>query len=81
MLQNFENWNETAQKMAGLVLIVFALCACLFAQLLFTFLKSPREEQQTNWVKPQPITTQEEKQKVKSFWSLKLSYEEGGEDE
>lgn len=86
MLQNFEQWNEHAQKWAGMVLIVFALCACLVLQLVFTFLvniqdKQPQEQQNSNWVKTQPITTQEEKQKVKSFWSLKLSFEEGGSDE
>lgn len=85
MLQNFENWNESAQKVAGIVLIVFMFFACFVAQLVFTFLGNIQEkkiqEQQTTWVKPQPITTQEEKQKVKSFWSLKLTFEEGGSDE
>ena len=86
MLQNFEQWNEAAQKVAGMVLIVFALCACLVLQLLFSFISNVKEhdaqtKENANWVKSQPITAQEEKQKVKSFWSLKLTFEEGGEDE
>lgn len=84
MQTTFERLNETAQKIAGFVFVVFILCACLILQLVFSFISNIKEHdaqptQNANWVKP--IIHQEEKQKVKSFWSLKLTFEEGGSDE
>ena len=83
MFKNYENWNETAKKFAGLVLIVFALSFCFVAQLVFTYLGNVRElhAQEQQILATQPITAQQEKKKEKNYWSLTLRFEKGGNDE
>ena len=86
MQTTFESLNDTGKKVAGFVFVVFILCACLVLHLIFSFISNIKEhdaqptQNNANWVKPQQIV-REEKQKVKSFWSLKLTFEKGGSDE
>ncbi|WP_338814088.1 hypothetical protein V9L05_01440 [Bernardetia sp. Wsw4-3y2] len=86
MQTTFERLNETGQKIAGFAFVCALLWLVLIAQIFFSFVegvlnrpKEPETQANASWVKP--ITAQEEKQKVKSFWSLKLTFEEGGQDE
>ena len=85
MQTTFENLNDTGKKIAGFVFVCALLWIVLVTQLFFSFvegiLNQPQEKIQANanWVKP--IIAQEQKPKPKSYWSLKLTFEEGGSDE